>query len=120
LCPESDIDKGAVKPVVFNDENFGYWKYRTRNYLLSQGRAIWEIVQEAYVISDTLDHTIQGELQRYENNYKTLNLITTALGRNMYDRVAHLETTHDVWLKLCNTYEGSSEIKSSRRDTYNR
>jgi hypothetical protein len=38
----------------------------------------------------------------------------------VYDRVAHLETTHDVWLKLCNTYEGSSENKSSRRDTYNR
>jgi hypothetical protein len=27
---------------------------------------------------------------------------------------------HGVWLKLCNTYEGSSEIKSSRKDTYNR
>jgi hypothetical protein len=53
------------------------------------------------VIPDILDHTTQDELQ-------------------MYDRVAHLETTHDVWLKLCNTYEGSSEIKSSRRDTYNR
>jgi hypothetical protein len=38
----------------------------------------------------------------------------------VYDRVAYLETAHDVWLKLCNTYEGSSEIKSSRRDTYNR
>jgi hypothetical protein len=72
------------------------------------------------VIPDTLDHATQGELQRYENNYKALNLITTALGRNVYDRVAHLETTHDVWLKLCNMYEGSSEIKSSRRDTYNR
>jgi proteasome lid subunit RPN8/RPN11 len=33
----------------------------------------------------------------------------------VYDRVAH-----DIWLKLCNTYEGSSEIKSSCRDTYNR
>jgi hypothetical protein len=43
------------------------------------------------VIPDTLDHATQGELQRYENNYKTINLITTALGRNMYDRVAHLE-----------------------------
>jgi hypothetical protein len=72
------------------------------------------------VILDTLDHATQGELQRYENNYNALNLITTALGRNVYDRVAHLETAHDVWLKLCNTYEGSSEIKSSRRDTYNR
>jgi hypothetical protein len=72
------------------------------------------------VIPDTLDHVTQGELQRYKNNYKTLNLITTALGRNVYDRVAHLEMAHDVWLKLCNTYEGSFEIKFSRRDTYNR
>jgi hypothetical protein len=62
------------------------------------------------VILATLDNAIQGELQRYENNYKCLNLSTTALDRNVYDCVAHLETAHDVWLKLCNTYEGSSEI----------
>jgi hypothetical protein len=101
------MEKGVVKLVIFNGEDFSYWKNRTRNYLLSQDHAIWVIIQEAYVIPDTLD-------------YKALNLITTALGRNVYDRVAHLETAHDVWLKLCNTFEGSSEIKSSRRDTYNR
>jgi hypothetical protein len=38
----------------------------------------------------------------------------------VYDRVSHLKTAHDVWLKLCNTYEESSEIKSTCRDTYNR
>jgi hypothetical protein len=106
--------------MVFNSEDFSYWKNQTCNYLLSQGRTIWEIVQEAYVIPDTLDHATQGELQRYKNNYKALNLIIIALGRNVYDRVAHLEMAQDVWLKLCNTYEGSSEIKSSRKDTYNR
>jgi hypothetical protein len=114
------MEKGVVKLVVFNDQDFGYWKNRTRNYLLSQGRAIWEILQEAYVIPATLDHATQGELQRYENNYKALNLITTTLGRKVYDRVSHLETAHDVWLKLCNTYDDSSKIKSSRNDTYNR
>jgi hypothetical protein len=72
------------------------------------------------VIPVMLDSTTQCELQMYENNYKTLNLITTGLGRNVYDRVSHLETAHDVWFKLCNTYEGSSEIKFSRKDTYNR
>jgi hypothetical protein len=72
------------------------------------------------VIPDTLDHTTQGDLQIYENNYNALNLITIALGRNVYDMVAHLEMAHDVWLKLCNTYEGFSKIKSSCRDTYNR
>jgi hypothetical protein len=82
--------------VVFNDEYFGYWKNQTCNYLLSQSRVIWEIVHEVYVIPDTLNHTTQGEVQRYENNYKTLNLITTAIIRNVYDRVGHLETAHDV------------------------
>jgi hypothetical protein len=72
------------------------------------------------MISATLDNMTQGELMRYENNYKALNLITTVLGRNVYDRVSHIETAHDVWLKLCNTYERSFEIKSSRKDTYNR
>jgi hypothetical protein len=48
------------------------------------------------VIPDTLDHATQDKLQRYENNFKALNLNITALGRNVYDRVAHLETTHDV------------------------
>jgi hypothetical protein len=72
------------------------------------------------VIPATLENATQGELQRYENNYRALNLITVALGRNVYDHVSHLETTHDIWLKLSNTYEGSSEIKSSHKDTYNR
>jgi hypothetical protein len=72
------------------------------------------------VIPSTLDNATQGELQRYKNNYKALNLITTTLGRKVYDRVSHLETAHNVWLKLCNTYEGSSKVKFTRRDTYNR
>jgi hypothetical protein len=72
------------------------------------------------VIPTMINNVTQGELQKYENNYKALNLITTTLGKNVYDRVSHLETAHDVWLKLCNTYEGSFKIKSSRKDTYNR
>jgi hypothetical protein len=47
------------------------------------------------VILMTLDNETQNELQRYENNYKTLNLITTVLDRNVNDRVSHLKTTKD-------------------------
>jgi hypothetical protein len=90
------MEKGAVKLMIFNGEDFGYWKNRSHNYLLIHGRGIWEIIQEAYVILTTLDNATQGELIRYENNYKVLNLITTTLGRNVYDRVSHLETAHDV------------------------
>jgi hypothetical protein len=56
------MEKGVIKLVVFNGEDFSYWKNRTRNYLLSQGRAICEIVQTRYVIPATLENAIQGEL----------------------------------------------------------
>jgi hypothetical protein len=48
------------------------------------------------VIPAKLDNAAQGELQWYKNNYNALNHITTTLDRNVYDRVAHLETAHDV------------------------
>jgi hypothetical protein len=114
------MEKGVVKLMIFSSEDFGYRKNRIRNYLLSQGSAIWEIIHTSCVIPTMLENATQGELQRYVNNYKALNLITTALGRNVCDHVSHLKSAHDVWLKLCNTYEGSSEIKSSHKDTYNR
>jgi hypothetical protein len=70
------MEKGVVKLIVFNGEDFSYWKNRTHSYLLSQGRAIWEIVQEVYMIPDTLDHVTQGVLQRYE---KTTRLLISLL-----------------------------------------
>jgi hypothetical protein len=90
------MEKCDVNLVVFNDEDFSYWKNRTHNYLPSQGCVIWEILQEAYVTLVTLDHVTQGELQRYENNYKSFNLITIALDRNVYHKVSHLETAHEI------------------------
>jgi hypothetical protein len=58
------MEKYVVKLMVFNGDDFGYWKNQTRNYLLSHGRAIWEIIHEAYVISAMLDNVTKGELQR--------------------------------------------------------
>jgi hypothetical protein len=114
------MHKGVVKLVVFNGEDFGYWKNRTHNYLLSQGHAIWSIVHEAYIIPTTLENATAAELMKYENNYKALNLLTTVLDRNVYDHISHLESAHVVWEKLCYTFEGTSEIKLTHKDTYNR
>jgi hypothetical protein len=42
---------------------------------------------------------------------------TTTLGRNVYNRISHLESAHAVWKNLCNTFEGTSKIKSTYKDT---
>jgi hypothetical protein len=56
------MEKGAAKLVVFNGKDFGYWKNRTRNYLLIQGHVVREIVQIRYIIPTILENATQGEL----------------------------------------------------------
>jgi hypothetical protein len=56
------MEKGVIKFVIFNDENFSYWKNWTHIYLLIQDHVIWEIVHETYVILPTLNNATQGEL----------------------------------------------------------
>jgi hypothetical protein len=66
------MEKGVVKLVVFNGEDFGYWKNRAHNYILSQGRAIWEIVYDAYVILATLDNVPRVSWQGMKTTTKLL------------------------------------------------
>ncbi|GJN25601.1 hypothetical protein PR202_gb13448 [Eleusine coracana subsp. coracana] len=89
------MEKRAVKLWMFDGEDFPYWKSRTKAYLLS-------------------------ELLRYENNSKAINILLSALGRSEHDRVAHLDTAHAIWVKVCTYHEGTNQVKSMRKDSYNR
>ncbi|GJN34818.1 hypothetical protein PR202_gb23516 [Eleusine coracana subsp. coracana] len=116
----SDMEKRAVKLWMFDGEDFSYWKSRTKAYLLSQGRAIWEIVDQEYAIPQDLNTASAGELLGYENNSKAINILLSALSRSEHDRVAHLDTAYAIWDKLCTYHEGTNQVKSMRKDSYNR
>jgi hypothetical protein len=69
------MEKGVVKLVVFSGEDFGCWKNQTCNYLLRQGHAIYEIVQEVYVIPDTLNHMIKVSCKGLKTTTRPLILL---------------------------------------------
>jgi hypothetical protein len=54
-------------------------------------------------------------------NRRIYVVVHSSVNRRIYVAV-YSSAVHenDVWLKLCNTYEVSSEIKSTYKDTYNR
>ncbi|GJN24312.1 hypothetical protein PR202_gb12048 [Eleusine coracana subsp. coracana] len=94
-----DMEKRVVKLWMFDGEDFPYWKSRTKAYLLSQGRAIWEIIDQEYAIT------------------QDLNIASAGVN---YDRVAHLDTAHAIWDKVCSYHEGTNQVKSMHKDSYNR
>jgi hypothetical protein len=113
------MEKGAIKLVVFHSEDFSYWKAHIMVNLLSQGRGVWEIVEADYERPDALEGVTPTKLQRYENNSHAMNTFYNALGRKEFNRISHLRIAYAIWNKLCDTYEGTLEIKSKCKDTYN-
>ncbi|GJN27975.1 hypothetical protein PR202_gb16047 [Eleusine coracana subsp. coracana] len=97
---------------MFDGEDFSYWKSWTKAYLLSQGRALGEIIEQEYAVPQDLNTTSADELVRYENNSKAVNILLSVLGRSEYDRVAHLDTAHAMWVKLCTYHDGTNQVKS--------
>ncbi|GJM99464.1 hypothetical protein PR202_ga16562 [Eleusine coracana subsp. coracana] len=112
-----DMEKRVVNLRVFNGEDFPYWISQTKAYLLSQGRAIWDIVEQEYNIPANLDTAPVYELNKYENNSKAINILLSPLGRNKHDRVAHLNTEHAIWAKLFTYHEGTNQVKSMRKNS---
>jgi hypothetical protein len=64
------MEKGVVKLVIFNGEDFGYWKNQTRNYLLSQGRGplmLWSFIA-------TMTHDHYSDRPNYTRCYSKIGL----------------------------------------------
>ena len=54
----------------------------------------------------------------FELNCKARNILLSGISRSDYDRVAHLETAHEIWTALSNFHQGTNNIKELRRDLF--
>ena len=73
-----------------------------------------------YEISEDLETAQPGQVALFEHNSKAVNILLSALGRNEFDRVSHLTTAHAIWETLCTYHKGTNQVKSMRKDSYNR
>lgn len=60
----------------------------------------------------------------FEQNCKTRNILFCGISRSDYDRVAYLQTAHEIWIALSNFHQGTNNIKNfveifSKRSTLN-
>nr|AAM08523.1 Putative retroelement [Oryza sativa Japonica Group]AAP51828.1 retrotransposon protein, putative, Ty1-copia subclass [Oryza sativa Japonica Group] len=50
--------------------------------------------------------------------FEARNILLSGISRSDYDRVAHLQTAHEIWTALSNFLQGTNNIKELRRDLF--
>jgi hypothetical protein len=84
-----------------------------RIYLKAMGEIIWMVVDEGYVILNEANPT-QVDNENLLANAQAMNVIIRSLCIHEYHRVCKLETAHEMWGKLIEAHEGTSNVKSAK------
>jgi hypothetical protein len=101
-------------PFIDGDEsNFNYWKTCMRIHPKAMGGIIWKVFDEVYVILNEANPT-QVDNENLLANAQAMNAIIRALCIREYHKVCKFETAHEMWGKLIEAHEGTSNVKSAK------
>nr|AAX96296.1 retrotransposon protein, putative, unclassified [Oryza sativa Japonica Group]ABA91784.1 retrotransposon protein, putative, unclassified [Oryza sativa Japonica Group] len=106
----------STKPHVFDGTDFSHWCSRMQFYIMAEDYDIWRKVSHPYVIPEAINTA--AEKTAFEQNCKARNILLSGISRSDYDRVAHLQTVHEIWTTLSNFHQGTNNIKELRRDLF--
>ena len=106
----------STKPHVFDGTDFSHWCSRMQSYIMAEDYDIWRKVSHPYVIPEAINTA--AEKTAFEQNCKARNILLSGISRSDYDRVAHLQTAHEIWTALSNFHQGTNNIKELHRDLF--
>nr|AAP53706.1 retrotransposon protein, putative, unclassified [Oryza sativa Japonica Group] len=106
----------STKPHIFDGTDFPHWCSKMQSYIMAENYDIWRKVSHPYVIPEAIN--TDALKTEFENNCKARNILSSGISRSDYDRVAHLETAHEIWNALKNFHQGTKNIKELRRDLF--
>jgi hypothetical protein len=81
--------------------------------LKAMGGTLWKMVDEGFVILNETNPA-QVDNENILANAQAMNAIIRALCIHEYHRVCKVETAHEMWRKLIETHEGTSNVKSAK------
>jgi hypothetical protein len=88
-----------------------------RIHLKAMGGILWKVVDEGYVILNESNPT-QADNENCLVDAQAMNVIIHSFCIPEYHRVCKLEIAHEMWGKLMEAHEGTSNVKSAKLFIY--
>jgi hypothetical protein len=104
---------GGKPPFFDGTTSFDYWKRKIRMYLGSINDKVWDVVDNEYVILDP-DHLTDQDRIIKQYNVMAPNTIYNGIDSKVFEQVKDLENASEVWVRLEETYERTTTVKSAK------
>ena len=96
---------------------YAFYSIRMRAFIEAQGIEIWKSIENGYKVPKTVPADA-SELAQYNNNSRARNHFLSAIDESVFNKVMNCPSAKEMWDKLQTTYEGYSEVKEAKLQTY--
>jgi hypothetical protein len=100
-----------------NGQKYAFWRIRMKTYIQAQGFEISQSIVDGYIALIVLP-TNDKAVKLNQNNSKNKNALMNGLSEMIFTKVAHCQSAKEIWDKLQNIYEGDSNVKATKIQTY--
>ncbi|KAI3669115.1 hypothetical protein L6452_40338 [Arctium lappa] len=129
----SHTDNGSmVKPPKFNANNFSLWKSRMMLFLEGADNRYLTVLREGPLVPKVWDKFIKTSKKKDKEKYPLFHvsddssdeernsatvraIIAQSLPDEVYHSLVNVSIAKEMWTTLCVLYEGTDEVKKSRK-----
>ena len=101
--------------ILFDGNNYAYWKVRKKAFLKSIDERVWNSVKygwEKPTIPVSEWETSQKEAAAF--NSKVMNAIFNVVSMEEFKRISNVEVAHTTWNILQTVHEGTKAVKINK------
>ncbi|XP_074561401.1 uncharacterized protein LOC141817665 [Curcuma longa] len=112
----------TVRPPLFNGDDFVYWRSRMEYYLKTQVQT-WIIIKTGFTLPTddkgipvSIDKWTPEIMRAIEADAKATQILQCGLSKEELNRVGPFISAKDLWDKLIELHEGTTDTKVTKRD----
>ncbi|VFQ98497.1 unnamed protein product [Cuscuta campestris] len=116
--------QSTTRPPLFDGTNYSYLKERMRIFIQSNDYKLWLIVKNGcgvpmkkvddVNVPKTEEEFTNEDWKKMEHNAKAINMIYCGVNADDYRKILRCETAKQVWEKLEDTYEGTTQVRKAK------
>jgi hypothetical protein len=98
------------RPPDFDDTNFPYYIARMSCYLDAIDLGVWRVTRDGMKPPKNFEKLTTSEEKEVHLNARAKNCLYESLSMEIFNQVFTLKTANEIWLKLHELYDGTSNV----------
>jgi hypothetical protein len=102
------------RPPHFDDTNFPYYSARIACYLEVVDLGVWRVTRDEIKPHKNLEKLTTSEEKEIHLNARAKNCLYESLSMEIFDQVFTLKTANEIWLKLHELHDDTSNVREQK------